>query len=112
STGAGDNACLNASDMTFGTDNIRSAFNDGASMNEALVASAILDATAEGTDNQDDPFVPLLFSGEDMRCSRATGGIGQLLGRNCCKTDLERPIEGQWFRKGCEMPEVELAAAR
>src|SRR5690606_41699499 len=25
---------------------------------------------------------------------------------------LERPIEGQWFRKGCEMPEVELAAAR
>ena len=112
SSGEGDNSCLNAQEMTFGTDVAKAAYNDGSGMNAALVASAILDATAEGVDGNSNPFVPLLFSGEDMRCTRATGGIGQIFGRNCCRTDLQRPIVGNIIRDGCKMPHVELAAAR
>lgn len=112
SYGSGDSSCLSVSDMTFGTDKVGSAFNNGAGLNEALVATEIINATAEGLDANKNPFIPLLFSGRDMRCTRATGGIGQLVGRNCCKLNLERPIKGNIIRGGCKMPAVELAAAR
>lgn len=112
STGSGENACLNVEAVTFGTDQAKTMPADSEALNAAMVAAAVADASAEGVNNEGDPFMPLIFSGEDMRCERATGGIGQLFGRNCCRMDLERPISGQLTRDGCKMPAVKLAAAR
>lgn len=112
SAGQGDNACLSTSEMTMGMDKQKTVMNDGSAMNNAIVAAAILDATAEAVDNDQDPEVPLLFGGKDERCRRATGGIGSLFGRNCCRMDLERPISGQLMRKGCTLEHAKLAAAR
>ncbi|MNR71712.1 conjugal transfer mating pair stabilization protein TraN [compost metagenome] len=115
SKGPDDAACMDSSQMTFGTDQTKTLANDGSGMNAALVAAAIIDATAEGVGTQGgdkDPFVPLLFSGDNMKCTRATGGIGQLFGRNCCRMDLERPVKGNIIRGGCDLDDVRLAAAR
>lgn len=112
SSGSDENSCLSTAEMTFGNDTQKTIAVDGKAMNEAMVAAAVADAHAEGVNNDGDPFVPLIFGGKDMRCSRATGGIGQLFGRNCCRQDLERPISGQLIRGGCNMDDVRLAAAR
>jgi len=112
STGSGDNACLDSTNQTFGSDKSPNTPNDGSGLNAALVAAAIVDGTSDGVDPNSDPTVPRIFTGDDMRCSRATGGIGQLFGRNCCRTDLQRPVSGQLIRGGCNMNDVKLAAAR
>lgn len=112
SAGSGDAACLDTSGQTFGTDKSPTTTNDGSGLNAAIVAAAIIDGTSDGIDNNSDPTIPRIFTGDDMRCSRATGGIGQLTGRNCCRTDLQRPISGQLIRGGCDMDDVKLAAAR
>lgn len=108
-----DPSCLN-SDMAMGMDRV-SATNPTAdgSMNNAMVAAALLDGTAQGAEGeQKDQKVPLLFNGEDMRCKRPVGGIGSLLSKNCCRTNLERPKKGVLIQKGCDMTEAKLAAAR
>ncbi|KWT86102.1 MULTISPECIES: conjugal transfer protein TraN [unclassified Variovorax] len=108
-----DNACLNTDDITFGNAVKQDQTVDVEKMNAALVSAAIADAAGEGIDDMsDNPTIPKIFTGKDMRCKRATGGIGQLFGRNCCRMDMERPKSGQMMRDGCEMPTVELAAAR
>lgn len=112
SRGEGDNACL-TNDMTMGLDTVQMApsLADG-SLNNALVAAAVLDSTAQGVEGKQSQTIPKIFTGNDMRCKRATGGIGSLLGRNCCRTDLERPIKGNVIRNGCSLDEAKLAAAR
>lgn len=112
SSASDENGCL-SSDMALGLDKAKPGPStaDG-SLNSALVAAAVLDSTARGSEGQQSQAIPLIFSGADMRCGRATGGIGQLFGRNCCRTDLERPVAGQLTRGGCNMDEAKLAAAR
>lgn len=103
-----------STDMTLGLENVRSGPTtaDG-SLNNAMVGAAILDGTAQGVEGrQQSPDVPLIFSGTEMRCKRATGGIGQLFGRNCCATDIERPIGRQLTRAGCTLDDARLAANR
>lgn len=112
SEGEGDSTCSSSS-STFGLDQLKqdSPVADGA-LNKALVAAAILDSTAEGVEGQQLQATPKIFTGTEMRCTRATGGIGQLVGRNCCRTDIERPIGAQLTRAGCNMDEAKLSAAR
>lgn len=109
--GEGD-SCV-SSDMTMGLENVGTSnpTADG-SLNSALVAAAVLDSTAQGVEGEQSPTVPLIFTGTEMRCKRATGGIGQLFGRNCCNTNIERPISGQLTRSGCTLDDARLAAAR
>lgn len=112
SKGTGD-SCL-STNQTFGLEDTKSQDKgaDG-SLNNALVGAAMLDSTGRGVeDKQDSGVIPKIFTGTDMRCKRATGGIGQLFGRNCCRTDLERPSSRQLTRRGCSMDEARLAAAR
>jgi len=112
SAGSEDNTL--STNMTLGLENVRTgpATADG-SLNNAMVAAAILDGTAQGVEGQQQsPNVPLIFTGTEMRCKRATGGIGQLFGRNCCATDIERPIGRQLTRAGCSLDDARLAAAR
>lgn len=110
--GDGENACL-STDMALGLDDLSKVpvVADG-SLSSALIAAAIVDSTARGVEGEQDETVPKIFGGQDMRCSRATGGIGQLFGRNCCRTDIERPIKGFLTRAGCSMDHAKLAAAR
>lgn len=110
--GAGDNACM-SSDMTLGLDTVRTgpSVADG-SLNNALVAAAVLDSTAQGVEGKQNQTVPKIFSGSDLRCKRPTGGLGSLLQRNCCRTDLQRPKKGNIIRGGCSLDEAKLAAAR
>ncbi|MCC5612913.1 conjugal transfer protein TraN, partial [Nostoc sp. CHAB 5834] len=90
-----------------------------ASFNAAIIAAAQVDGTAKGLDGkgagQDGEQLqnyPKLFGGENLRCNRPTGGFGQLLNKNCCRTNLERPKKGVLIQQGCGMDEVKLAAAR
>jgi hypothetical protein len=111
SRGEGDNTL--STNMTLGLENVRTGPStaDG-SLNNALVGAAVLNSTAQGVEGPQSPAVPLIFSGAEMRCKRATGGIGQLFGRNCCSTDIERPISGTLTRSGCSLDDARLAAAR
>lgn len=111
SQGSEDNTL--STGMTLGLENVKSNPNtaDG-SLNNAMVAAAMLDSTSQGVEGPQAPNVPLIFPGTEMRCKRATGGIGQLFGRNCCSTDIERPIGRQLTRAGCSLDDARLAAAR
>ncbi|MDO8417782.1 MAG: conjugal transfer protein TraN [Agitococcus sp.] len=111
-TGEGDNNCLTSS-STFGLDELKQGPSaaDG-SLNNAMIAAAMLSSTAQGVEGTQAQATPKIFTGTDMRCSRATGGIGQLAGRNCCRTDIERPIGAQLTRAGCTMEDAKLSAAR
>lgn len=106
-----DPSCV-TQDLAMGTDKLASYQNtSNAAFNEALVAAATLDATAGGMEGSEQA-VPKMFTGTDMRCSTPTGGLGTWLSNNCCRTDLERPKEGNIFKDGCSMDEAKLAAAR
>lgn len=105
------NSCVKVN--TFGTENAGGTdpVNYDA-MSNALVSLAILDSTAQGVEGDQDASVPRIFGGSLMQCTRATSGIGQLFGRNCCKISLERPIEGFLTKEGCTLDHAKLAAAR
>ncbi len=134
-----DPACLKT-DMAYGTDKVgqKAPESDG-SLNNAMVSAAIIDGTAKGIEdcnleedkkntwfaNEDgdggntakckdmeDQKVPLLFGGENLKCHRPVGGIGSMLQKNCCRTNLERPKKGNIIQGGCSMDEARLAAAR
>lgn len=104
--------CL-STDMAMGTDKIKeqNPSADGA-FQAALVAAAQADATAKGIEGPQNSINPLLFGGEAAKCDRPVGGFGQLLNKNCCRTNLERPKKGNIIQNGCDMDDVELAAAR
>lgn len=106
-----DPSCM-TQDLAMGTDKLAS-YRGGSSeaLNAALVAAATLDSTAAGLEGGSST-VPKLFTGSDMRCNRPAGGMGSFLANNCCRTDLERPKEGNVFKSGCSMDEAKLAAAR
>lgn len=111
SAAGSDPACL-TSDIAMGTDKMASYRpGNNETLNAALIAAATLNATAGGLEGSDEK-VPKLFSGSDMRCSRPAGGLGSILSRNCCRTDLERPKKGNIIRSGCSFDEAKLAAAR
>lgn len=82
------------------------------SFGNAMAQAAVLDGIAKGLQDSNNPTFPLIFNGEDLRCSRPTGGIGGLLTKNCCRTDLQRPKKGNLIQKGCGDDEVKLAASR
>ncbi len=105
-----DASCLNGN--TFGLDNARNAPQNDASFNAALVAAATVDGTAKGVEGTQAQMTPKIFGGSDQRCRRPAGGIGSLLSRNCCRTNLERPKKGRLIQKGCDEADVRLAAAR
>lgn len=111
SAAGSDPACL-TTDIAMGTDKL-SGYRPGnnEALNAALIAAATVDATASGLEGSSEK-VPKLFSGNDMRCSRPAGGLGSILSRNCCRTDLERPKKGNIIRSGCSFDEAKLAAAR
>ena len=122
---------------TLGLDQARTnAPAADASLNDALVSAALTDGFAQGMDSSkplkgtrktcrfkwmgicflygDEQFnvpVPLLFEGEDMRCKRPVS-LGGVVQKNCCRTNLERPKEGNIIQGGCNMEHVKLAAAR
>lgn len=102
-------------DMAQGLDKLKFQSDGYAAFANALVAAGQLDSVAanvEPSANENMP-VPKIFNGDDRRCDRAAGGmIGNLLSRNCCREDLERPKKGQLIRAGCDIGDVELAAAR
>lgn len=102
-------------DMAAGFDKLQFK-NDGfASFSNALVAAGTLDSVGSGVDSKDgaNAAVPKIFNGDDNRCDRASGGmVGNLLSRNCCRKDLERPKPGMLIRAGCDIDDVRLAAAR
>lgn len=104
------NSCIKAD--TFGLEQGGTGGVNYGTMANAMVAAAILDSTANGSEGTQNAKVPLVFTGSAMSCDRAVGGIGQLFGRNCCKTSLERPIAGFLTREGCSLDNAKLAAAR
>lgn len=112
SAAGSDPSCFNT-DITHGLDKVQqtNAMADG-SLNAALIAAAQVDGTARGVEGTQNPNYPKLFGGEDLRCNRPAGGIGALLNKNCCRTNLERPKKGNIIQGGCSMNEARLAAAR
>lgn len=111
SAAGSDPSCL-SQDMAMGTDKLARYGNASSeSISTALVAAAMLDSTANGVESGSGG-VPKLFTGTDMRCKRPAGGFGSFLSRNCCRTDLERPVKGSIVRDGCSFDEAKLAAAR
>jgi hypothetical protein len=107
-----DASCL-VTDMAQGMDKLAVGGGrlDG-SFNNAMVAAATVDGTARGIEGPQSGAIPLLFTGEALKCRRPAGSVGQFLQQNCCRADLERPTEGNVIKGGCEMPEARLAAAR
>lgn len=109
-----EDACYNT-DMAQGLDKLTFSHDGYAAFASALVAAGTLDSVGRGVDSSSgaNPAVPKIFNGEASSCHRPTGGlVGDLLNRNCCSKDLERPKKGQLIRKGCDTDDVELAAAR
>lgn len=106
-----DPSCI-SQDLAMGLDSTtRSLDSTDGSFAEAAVALAVVDATAGGLESGSDSL-PKIFGGRDLRCNRPVGGIGSLVNKSCCSTDLQRPKPGNIFQKGCSMSEVELAASR
>lgn len=98
---------------TFGLDNASASTSaDTGTFGNAMAQAAVMDGIAKGLQDSVDPNFPLIFNGEDLRCSRPTGGLGGLLSKNCCRTDLQRPKKGNIVQRGCAEAEVKLAAAR
>lgn len=85
---------------------------DAGAFGNAMAQAAVLDGVAKSLHDAQDPTFPLIFDGENLRCNRPTGGLGGLLSKNCCRTDLQRPKKGNIIQKGCGDNEVKLAAAR
>lgn len=108
-----DPSCINA-DFTHGVDKlVPDPTNSAESFNNAMVAAALLDGTAKAAEGeQADQKVPLIFGGQDMRCSRPVNLVGSAIQKNCCRQDLYRPKKGVLTQKGCSLKEAELAAAR
>lgn len=129
SAGSNDASCL-SQNMAMGTDSLNFANPaDTGSLNNALVAAALVDGTAKGVEDcvrQDEAEggdkrlckgdehqkVPLIFVGEALKCKRPVGAIGSVVAKNCCRTDLQRPKKGVLTQAGCDMNETKLAAAR
>jgi hypothetical protein len=108
-----DPSCQTSS-MTLGLDQVQatSPTQDGA-FNSALIAAATVDATAKGVEGSQAQDTPQIFTGKSMSCERPTGGfLGSALQKNCCRTNLERPRKGNVLTSGCDIKDVELAAAR
>lgn len=109
---AQDSSCL-STDMAQGLDKLHpDSGRMDASFNNAMVAAATMDGVAKGLDGPQDGTIPRLFTGEALACHRPAGGLGQALQKNCCRADLQRPVQGNVIQGGCKMPEVKLAAAR
>lgn len=105
--------CVNGGGVnTFGLTTparVASETNFGNSLSQL----ALVDGIAKGVQEGGDITAPRIFSGEDLRCERPTGGVfGQLLQKNCCRTNLERPKKGSIIQQGCNENEVKLAASR
>lgn len=109
-----EDTCFNG-DMAQGLDKLTFNRDGYSAFANALVAAGTLDAVSRGVDSNSgaNAAVPKVFTGENSSCHRPTGGlIGNLLNRNCCSKDLQRPKKGQLIRAGCDIDDVELAAAR
>lgn len=103
---------------TFGLENIAKSSTDTSAFVQASVAIAMADEMAAGSMDAGATnlqMVPLLFGGKDLRCKAPTSsllGVGGLLSRNCCRTDLTRPKKGALIQNGCDEEDVELSNAR
>lgn len=103
-----------ASGADFGIDSSVTRSTDNSnSYSAALISLEIANSTAQGVEGKQDPAMPLIFGGTDMRCSTPTGGaFGSLTHSSCCDINLQRPTKGNAFRGGCTLDEAKLAAAR
>ena len=108
-----DPSCV-TTNMAQGLDSLKSATPAAeGSLNNAMVAAALMDGTAAGVEGVQNPTVPLLFGGTAASCKRPVGGfLGSLIQKNCCRTDLQRPINGNIIQGGCSLSDVALAAAQ
>jgi hypothetical protein len=98
-------------DFSHGLDKERfkAPASDG-SLNQALASAAVLNAIEQNTGQ--DPDVPLVFNGDDMRCSKPTGGLFSALYQDCCRIDLQRPSAKAGKLNRCTLNDAKLAAAR
>ena len=103
-----------ASGADFGIDSsVTRATDNSSSYSAALVSLEIANSTAQGVEGKQDPAMPLIFGGTDMRCTTPTGGfLGSLTNSSCCDINLQRPTKGNAIRGGCTLNEAALAAAR
>ena len=105
------NLCSNAI-ATFGTDKptIINPSSDG-SLSKAMTSAAVVDAIAQGTQEGADPFVPRIFAGDDMRCTKPVGWFSGISANDCCRLGLDRP-GGSGIQNKCSLAEVKLATSR
>lgn len=105
--------CNGTQAKTFGLDTpTANKDTTSGSFGNAIAQSAVLNGIAKGLQESNDVNFPKIFNGEALVCSRPTGGLGTILSKNCCRTDLQRPKKGNLIQRGCSEKEVKLAAAR
>lgn len=108
----------NVQAVTFGVENVKKEQPDNAGYAQAAADVALAEEMASNLQDagaDDNQLLPLLFSGKARKCDFPTSsllGAGKLLSKQCCRTSLERPKEGNIIQDGCDEKEVELAAAR
>lgn len=107
---ANDPGCP-ATDLSYGLDASRfKAQGSDGSLNQALASAAVLNAIEQNSDPN--AGVPLVFNGDDLRCSKPTGGLFGAFYMDCCRIDLQRPSAKAGKLNRCSLDDAKLAAAR